>query len=312
MKIIAYIVLCAVLFLPITALATETPDQVCVGNPFDEGRAISVQLSLNGQVFVPTLNHIKKVAIFAKAVNGSTAKVKLKIQKAWWNSNMPTYEKTIVINSDAWWYEANFGEASVEPGVAYFLTVEPQNNAMIQWYLKEDPNCNPSGYAFVSGKIEREKDFYFSVRSEDQIVQLEAPVDTGSQEGVTENDNATPTPTTITTQTSQPDSSTSSQQSGQSSTSTRSDKTSQDITKSDVVGSNKSVASSSKLSDEEVEQILAMIAQDYKANHKTGAFGLGGVVGRILTWPVFYSLAGLILLTILITVIIRARKRTYS
>lgn len=60
------------------------------------------------------------------------------------------------------------------------MTAEPLYNATISWYLTDNANCNPGGYAFVNENLERGKDFYFSVRG---FNETEQPDNSSAVEG---------------------------------------------------------------------------------------------------------------------------------
>ncbi len=285
--------------LPLTALADSSPDQVCVGNPLTDGTPVTYQDTLHGQLFNPTLNTIRKVAIFGKSVNSQTAKVKLTIRKAWYDWGT-SYSKTIVLNSDPWWVEADFGEVPVTTGVQYLLSAEPLNGAMVSWYVTDDPNCNPSGYAFYGTSFERDKDFYFSVRSENTSIQLEDPVvpPASTESTVTESSNtsATNPDSTPGADNDSVDQSTNSSVRSQVTQSSSSSNPTSFITDKEKANANKVLKSTGSLSDEELDDILKMIAEDYEKNHTVGMFGLSGMAGKILTPTVFYSFLGLIIL----------------
>lgn len=287
------------------AFGDSSPDQVCVGNPFVEGRAVAVQFTLHGQVFVPSVNHLDKVAIFAGSGSDLTAKVKLKITKAWPSTTTnASYEKTVVLNKTAWWAEADFHDAPVTPGVAYLLTVEPLNNAMINWYIKDSPDCNPAGYAFVGGSIERDKDFYFSIRGESLPPQELEEVQGSGDDQSGDDQTVGPSQGTVT-----PHATDSSDQSTTNQGESKTVSPANFISEKETANSNKITHSSQNISDEEMGDILKMIADDYAKNHKTGMFGLGGVVGRILTPTFFYTVVSLILLVVVLGIIFAVRHR---
>lgn len=321
MKKYLIIVILGIIFtLPSKSLA-DSLDQIC-SSPLENGRAVPIRLTLHGQLFIPTLNHISKVAIFAKSTSGTSAKVKLKIQKAWWGYNLPSYEQTILVNNSESWYEANFHEVPVNPGASYFLTAEPINNASIEWYVKDEADCNPNGYAFVGGSIERDKDFYFWTRGYNETIQLgdpAAPVeqdqstDPSAVDNSIDNSNSSNPAPSIGTAT--PSSATNETSSEIPNTKPSTNSTSKvgSVSTKEVSIANKSVSGAQKISDEEVEQVLKMIAEDY-AKQKRGIFGIGGVVGRILTWPILVGLAAALILFIgfiftMIAIIKRSNRR---
>lgn len=316
MKYFKFILLIAFVILPKSVFAEDVTDQVCYGDPLGQGRPVSIKFTLHGQVFRPTVTHIKKIAIFARAASGNSAKVKLKLQKAWWSANTATYEKTVVVNENPWWVEADFSEAVVIPGADYFLTAEPLNNAMIEWYISDDANCNPNGYAFVGGDIEREKDFYFLTRGNSETIQLQEPIDEIASEtppisSSTSDSGTSSNATSENSTASQPSSSsqaTSSSTASKESTSDGSGSSKSYATNKELSTANKIVQNNENLSDEELEDLLKMIAEDY-ANRKKGMFGLGGAVGSRLTPAVFYSTLGLVLLVFVIIIIRFFKKK---
>lgn len=300
----------ALILNPNIVLADST-DQFCYGNPFNEGRPVSIKYTLHGQVIKPTVNHITKIAIFAKSVD-NTAKVKLKLAKAWFGWDMATYEKTIVLNNEAWWAEADFGEAPVTPGAEYLLTVEPLNDASIVWYIKDSADCNPNGYAFVGGNIEDDKDFYFVARGKNETTQLENPVEqtpeqdstsgsAGSNSTINSDSNNGGASSNQTTASSQNNLSKKSPSSAKNNL----------VTNEEIKSANQIVKGGQTLSREEMEQVLKMIAEDYAKRDK-GMFGLGGAVGSLLTPAVFYTIVGLILLIVVLLIVFAVKRKKKS
>jgi len=300
---------CALIIFPSLALASDVTDQVCYGDPLGQGRAVPIRFTLHGQVFKPTVSHISKIAIFARSTSGDTAKAKVKIERAWWGWSSSSYEKTIVINKDPWWVEVDFGEAPVTAGSEYFLTVEPLNNSAIDWYINDSSSCNPAGYAFVGGNIERDKDFYFLTRGNSDGISLQQPVGEAAEETPSASDpnNTANTNSSNIIGGASPIAS-GSPSSRSSSNSSSSKSTNAYVPDSEIAASNKVSGNNSGISDEEVEQILKMIADDY-AKRKRGMFGLSGAVGSFLTPTVFYSILGLILAIIVILIVVTRKRK---
>jgi len=66
------------------------------------------------------------------------------------------------------------------------------------------------------------------------------------------------------------------------------------------------------MSGDELSAFLAWVKEDHEANRSHGIFGLSGVLGSILTWPVVIGFGVFFfLLLIIIIIILVARKRPH-
>jgi hypothetical protein len=194
--------------------------------------------------------------------------------------------------------EADFADFSLENGI-YSISAEAVHSNQKVYWVATTGTCYPGGYALVGDETRVDLDYFFSVYAYNSISVAPEEEDTDSLNAGT--------PASNINSSNSLGSSLSNLPSG-----------AKEIITSDLSGdapvnnsSTNTVSASSKnlMSDEELRQQIAGILKDIEENQNTdGAFGLSGVIGRILTRPIFYGICVLVLFLIIL-IIVRSKKK---
>jgi len=282
---------------PAEAAPMDHIDQKCDSSE-NEPTQININDQMVTQIFVPSKNTLDAVLIFGRAVNNQNAKLRVKVVDV---SSLTVArriaEKIIVIDNNSNWYTADFPDVPMPAG-RYIVNVSPvHENMKINVYASNN-DCYPNGQLIVDGHYYTDKDLIFAISAYDSV----AP--------------ATPEPAT--TDSDNYESSVSDQDETSiadeqpSAPTAESEKSNTfSATLGDSTDTNTKTEYSDKIMTEVEKQALADWAmKDYEQNKSQGAFGLGGMAGSILTWPVVIG-AGIffVILIIVLIVVLATRKK---
>ena len=286
--------------LPAKAAPMDHLDQGCAYS-LDVPTGISINSHVITQVFSSPKNTLDAVVIAAYSLNNPNAKMRVKVANA---TSMAVAgviaEKTIGINNSTDWYTVDFSDVPMPSGI-YIIIVEPVHQDMQINVFLGNGECYPGGQVIIDGQADMERDIFFYVSAYDSVTTTpQEPVDTPDDNSIASPSDQsaaiTPSDRSIAPTTSESNSQT------VESTAT---------TLGDTANTNEKTAYSEKeMTDEELQALTNWILEDYERNKSHGAFGLGGMVGSILTWPVVIG-AGIffVILIIVFIIVLTTRKK---
>ena len=295
--IVILMVLAAV---PSEVFATAPVDQMC-GSVSDN---ISPDIGSQKvyQTFVPTKNTIDAVGAFMTPDEDHSIKVRVLIynMSSIWNFRLVVDHLSQISNTIGY-KVIDLPDTYLEPGyyALSFQTVHAEDH--VKW-VGTHYECYPNGNAIIDDENLSDANMTFTTYGYDAPTESSDPIDqpaqpgddssisdpSQSQSGATAEDLSVPTSTTGS-----------------------SEAISAEMPKADIVGVNNKNSQVQPMSEEELTAFLAWIKEDHEANRSHGIFGLSGVLGSILTWPVVIGFGiFFILLLIVIIIILVARKRS--
>lgn len=299
--IFSLVVLSLSLLFPVNDVRADITgvDQMC--NSFSDAVRININDQTAWQLFAPTKNTLDEISFPIFSLQESPVKIKIRI----WDLTSPErrsqlVEKNVAVDTVNGWKSYDFGGISMPLGI-YGITITTLHDQDVVWLATHYP-CYPPGSAVIDGQFHEELDFGFAVYAHDTItssVDQTLPADTDSSN-----------------QTDSVSDSTGSNADQPAVSSTVNDSAVIDTSVAnpeitDTANTNKVNDYGKKLmTDEETQELIAWILADAEANRSHGIFGLSGVMGSILTWPVIIGVGIIcLLLIIIIVVIVVLRKR---
>lgn len=213
------------------------------------------------------------------------------------------------VNTDNVVY-VDFDDIAIPAGT-YAVIVRAVEDKEVYWDTVDTlSDCYPNGYAILENQTFPTMDMMFAIDTYDPGTNTSNPSSTTDpvDQSTTPNSPSNPTSSTSTPATSNISNqqTTTSSKTLSSLSGTVESKTAETNAK---VENTVTAESKAFMSDKEKQELIAWILADYEENHPSGAFGLSGIAGRILTWPVFYGICGILFLIIIILTWRSAKNR---
>lgn len=295
------VVLMVLVVVPSEVFATAPVDQMCGSVSDNITPDISNQKVY--QTFVPTKNTIDAVGAFMSTDEDHSVKIRVLIYNisSIWNFRLVVDHFSLITNTIGY-KVIDLPDTHLDPGyyALSFQTLHAEDH--VRW-IGTHYECYPNGNAIIDDENLPDANMTFTVYGYDTENEPSIP----SEQADPSDDNATA------------DSSTPSQQeptandsSIPTSTLGSSEAVSAEMPNADLSGVNNKNDQVQPMSGDELAAFLAWVKEDHEANRSHGIFGLSGVLGSILTWPVVIGFGVFFfLLLIIIIIILVVRKRPH-
>jgi hypothetical protein len=259
------------------------------------------------QTFIPTLNTLDAVGALIWSNESYPVKIRVLIYdiSSIWNFRLVVNELSSVDNVRGH-KKIDIPDTHLDPG-RYALSFKAvHENDSVKW-LGTHRQCYPNGNAIIDDENLPNTDMVFYTYSYDSTTGSSGTPDESSvsDRSGTADDSVTNDDSSQSSQSGTSGSTTGSS----TSSSSASDAVSVEAPSADTPGVNTKNNQVPPMSDEELAALITWIKADAEANRSHGIFGISGIMGRYLTWPVVIGVGAFILLLIVVGIILLATRR---
>ena len=291
MKKIVVLILFALVLgaLPSNTIAFSVPgktiDQACT--EISQG-TVFVNMSVVGtiQIFFPTMDILDAAAARISATPGKTVDVRAVVYNTTSQGmlNFAESTNTVTVTDTPSWQVFEMDDIPIpSDGDFSFMVYSVNRSDEVIWYAKDSGDCYPNGYPIIDSNEVMNEDFNFVIYGKNAGGSAMAPTDSAD-------------PDTITN--------------GSTSLNTTSSNTASTPNKQSA--DSKAFLSNPKAQEQFTQEMKDAILADFKRENPKGIFGIGGFMGDILTWTNVIIFFSIVVFIIVITLILRLRKKPES